>query len=186
MASEQRIRRLRDQAQRAMKSVVTRVAGKAEPVGDHLIAWGQFLDAVDRMPQHGLYGTSAAIQILSLNRSSYRLTGEGLPWITSEIAEASHSRRKGDFDILYKAAFVMDALDSGTSTSASEAFLQVFAELGAMRAGQGWRDARPTSSGSPKKERTARPRASRPSTRGRCSLDLQEPRFALAGSPSRR
>ena len=90
-------------------------------------AWGQFLSTGTR--QHGVYGTSAAVQILTLagedeSSDHIKLARE---WLVSEFEDqGSKSNKRGVFGIVYKMSYFLDALATSQNLITDGEFARYF------------------------------------------------------------
>ncbi len=103
-----KIERLKKQATESQGRIKDLFISCAIPVKQDSYAWGQFLDEPRDNTQYGIYGTSAAIQVLSLagfNSTHKFITG------ASKILEDTFTKKtglfheKGDLYVLYKLTY---------------------------------------------------------------------------------
>ena len=82
--------------------------------GGH-IAWGQFLEPAPE-GQHGVYGTSAALQILHRLNEAHPYVEKGCAHMLEQFNDPnSRANRKRDFANTYKYCFFLDALEPSKS-----------------------------------------------------------------------
>jgi hypothetical protein len=110
------IRRLGQKATEAMRRIEDLFSRTVLNI-DGLLAWGQFLDGPRQQNQFGIYGTSAAIQVLAAagfppeNRLIEQAL-EGLPLVDPR-SEAEKRYDVADAFLTHKAAFLLSAAQPG-------------------------------------------------------------------------
>jgi hypothetical protein len=114
--SQRGLRKLDQRVAEARKRIEDLFASTSIEV-DSIIAWGQFLDAPRQQGQYGIYGTSAAIQVLTTagyppNHRLIEKALEGLP-LVGPHPEVDKYYDPDDRGILYKDAFVLSASQPG-------------------------------------------------------------------------
>ncbi len=110
-----------NQALRRLKETVNRAADDS---GNGFYAWGQFLDYPTENRQRGVYGTAAAVLILSLSgdRDMPRCQG-GIKWLLQQYDDAnSRANKKLDFGHIYKLGFTALALHAVSHAESARLF----------------------------------------------------------------
>lgn len=134
-----RVVALQERVGEAQRRIVELFQNGQITMSQGLKAWGQFLDSSRDNTQHGIYGTSAGVQVL---------TQDGLGAVVQNSADflqdqftdpLSEFSRKGDFSITYKLCYVAEAYDV-TATDIDPSVAVMDALIARRIPKQGWGD----------------------------------------------
>jgi hypothetical protein len=116
LATRRRIGDLLDEARTSKRLIEDTVEAAHRATGNNQRSWGQFLDAAPGVPQTGIYGTGAAIEILSDSNHSPSLP-EAMDRLPGTVAAHAVTNRfdESDLDLTFKCVSIIEALEPGRS-----------------------------------------------------------------------
>ncbi|MCZ7651931.1 MAG: hypothetical protein M5U13_12530 [Thermoanaerobaculia bacterium] len=107
--TSKRIERLRLDAVQARSRVAALFRTSQIRGSDGIVLWGQFLDSTRDDTQHGVYGTSAGVQVLS-HDGDWTAVERTAAFLARSIVQAGGDlERKGDTSIVFKLIYAAEA-----------------------------------------------------------------------------
>lgn len=137
-----KIEKLKREATNAQLKIVQMVFDSAIKINDDYYAWGQFLNREKIDDQYGIYGTSAAIKILTL--AGYKSDNEFVSKACTLINDYSNDpnsrfNRKDDFSVTYKLAYLLNACKTCTDLPICKLYSTlIMNSLNSILEGKGW------------------------------------------------
>lgn len=132
-----RVRRLQGKANEAKRKIGELFTGALITIDREGCGWGQFLDERRTNDQHGIYGTSSGVQVLTL--LGYPETNEIMVGASKVLQRAreqdSRFFRKGDLSVIYKICHLADAAHPGYEETDDDVMEEI---VDKMLPGQGW------------------------------------------------
>lgn len=111
MWTRKQIRQLQDQARLALGAIRRLFIDHVIDLGSGRYAWGQFFEESRTNRQHGIYGTSAGIQVISMaGDPTHAYVGGSTKFLSDALEDqSSEIYQRGDTAFLYKLAYIAEA-----------------------------------------------------------------------------